>query len=296
VKKAPAPTELAASLARLRGLGRSLLSRLTGFPGSDTWPQSASGAVCCSPMSVPAPPPPPRVEYNPLFPYGILVRWKQSDEDDCDQLGTCFAYKRAHCFVTARHCIPVDGIERVAVVPQPATIVPNKGRPVVSVELHPAMDAALVVVQPIPGEYQHVFTGPEQGMLGTIGDEVCAFGYPANDPGEPALTTPRFFRGYYQRSMRFTSPEGYTYWASELSFPAPRGLSGGAVYKRHRFPEVSGIVTTNYESYTGSEHEVIERHGGVTEIVRYRRVVTYGIALMMHEVAAWLEEAVARYA
>ena len=243
-------------------------------------------------MSLPFPPPPLPVAYNPLSPYGLLVRWRPDNDDECDPLGTCFAYKHAHCFVTARHCVPLDGIERIAVIPHYSMVIPNRGRPVTAIEQHPTVDAALIVVDAIPAEPQFVFTGPEQGIIATIGDEVCAFGYPANDPGEPALTTPRFFRGHYQRSMRYTSPEGLTYWASELSFPAPRGLSGGAIYKPHRFPEVSGLVTTNYESDTGTDHEINERDG---TIIRYRRVVTYGIALMMHEVAAWLDEILPRY-
>ncbi len=228
----------------------------------------------------------PQVQYDPAEPTALLTM--DRGDGDLEALGTCFAFRQRSCLLTAAHCLPETGHRGVGVAFDDT----RPPRPAVVVVRHPTADVALVRVAPHATDPPFVFTGLDGHP---VGDEVCVLGFPAKDPGEQALTTPRFFRGYFHRTMRFTSPvTRQAYLAAELNFSTPRGLSGAAVYRRHRFPLVQGLVTEHHESYTETtRHEEETTISGTVEIrTIYRRVVGYGIALLLSDVAEWLDKVV----
>jgi hypothetical protein len=225
----------------------------------------------------------PQVDYDPSQPTGLLTL--QSEAGTLEPLGTCFAFRHRCCLLTAAHCLP-SSPRGVGVAYGGA----NAPRPVIGIERHPTADLALVRLAPRAEDSPLVFTGLDSH---SVGEEICALGFPVNDPGEQDLTTPRFFRGYTHRTMRFTSPlTRQTYLAGELSFSPPRGLSGAALYRHHRFPLVQGLVTEHHESYTETTPHEEQRSviDNVETRIVYRRVVGFGIALLLADVAAWLDE------
>lgn len=229
----------------------------------------------------------PRVEYNPSQPTGLLTL--RSEGGTLEPLGTCFAFRHRCCLLTAAHCLPSSS-RGVGVVFGGA----KAPRPAIAIEKHPTVDLALVRLAPHANDSSLVFTGVDTH---SVGEEICALGFPVNDPGEQDLTTPRFFRGYTHRTMRFTSQlTRQTYLAGELSFSPPRGLSGAAVYRHHRFPLVQGLVTEHHESYAETTPHEEQRTivNNIETRIIYRRVVGFGIALLLTEVADWLHEVVHR--
>jgi hypothetical protein len=111
-----------------------------------------------------------------------------------------------------------------------------------------------------------------------FGEEVAAFGFPADIIGEaPSKETPRFFSGIVQRPFLFSTAET-RYRAYELSFPCPPGLSGGPLFSAQDPAVVLGVVTANFESYTTRHEEVEEISPGRVQKVQARSVITFGVA------------------
>ena len=107
------------------------------------------------------------------------------------------------------------------------------------------------------------------------GGDFISFGYPSEE-GERAV--PRFFKGHFQRHFGYSDPSGRTYFAGEMSIPAPAGLSGGPLSRPQTPDKICAIVTTNHDSYLVIDsYEEEERDGDVSR-GQIRRVVSYGIA------------------
>jgi hypothetical protein len=123
-----------------------------------------------------------------------------------------------------------------------------------------------------------------------LGDDFVAYGLPEDAAGPNASTpVPRVFRGYYQRFVHYQSPLGYEYLAAELNIACPAGLSGGPLFRREGFILV-GMATENLQvSTTLDSLEEVESGGSVRREVS-RRVVEYGIGLMLRDVEPWLQE------
>jgi hypothetical protein len=82
----------------------------------------------------------------------------------------------------------------------------------------------------------------------------------------------------------------YEYEAMELSIPCPWGLSGGPVFDRQRPGEVTAMVTENVETATLVDEETRVTSGGAVEAYLYRRVINYGVALLLHPHIDWIEK------
>jgi hypothetical protein len=225
------------------------------------------------------------VEYQPQDAYGLLIEMSDPTLTEARPLGTCFALGHSNSFLTAKHCVPPEGPSGVFVQQRD-----GKPRPAVHIDRHPTADIARILTEPWATDPPIVFTDIENANALSLGDEICTYGFEINDPGNNVLTTQRFFRGYFQRLMPFKSLINQCqYDAGELSFPAPVGLSGAAVYKARRFPSVVAMVTENYESLTGTTHEMTELKEGDRRLETvFRKVVTYGIALRLSEIEPWL--------
>jgi len=85
------------------------------------------------------------------------------------------------------------------------------------------------------------------------------------------------------------SHQGYQFMAGELSIPVPLGLSGGPLFIPSDHNRVSAVAVENHESYTLAEGFEEERSDGNVQRVEHRRIVQYGIAVLLPHVTDWLE-------
>jgi hypothetical protein len=221
--------------------------------------------------------PPP----NPLHGIGLLLR---RHNGDFSFLGTCFALRSQHHFLTARHCVGSLAADEVAIA------VPGVLAPVVAEAIahHPTAD---VTVVRLPSEAPVAQVEPFwMGVpLRALGVDFMAFGYPESVSGDQAREpTPRLFKGHVQRFFDHTSYIGYHYRAVELSIPAPAGLSGGPVFGGSTV-SVFGMVTENFQSWTTVEAVEEVREQGIVGATEYRAIVNYGVAILLNEESAWLD-------
>jgi hypothetical protein len=165
-------------------------------------------------------------------------------------------------------------------------------RRVLNAKRHPTADLTLLDVEPVITQ-QRLFTDVETDMAMRVGMDIAAWGYPTDEPTQKSLAEDaRYFKGHVQ-GFRFAhhSHTGHVYMAAELSFPAPAGASGGAVFRHDLYPLVLGVITENYESYTGTTHEeIVHERDGEKERVRFRRVTTFALALWLIEFRDWLND------
>lgn len=215
--------------------------------------------------------------------------------------GTCVAFRSSHVALTAAHCVPED--ERDLWLAFPGTV---DASPVVRVEKHPKADVAALFMAP-HARRQVTITGVEEEVVSsrrethlwnladdfTVGEELVAFGFPVEGPWVGSeLPVARVFRGYFQRFFLFRSPGGFTYLAGEMSIPAPGGLSGGPVFRPSEPGLLAGIVTSNLETYAVLDFIEETSRDGTMTLVKNRRVVSYGLVLILQNVEDWLDETV----
>ena len=169
----------------------------------------------------------------------------------------------------------------------------NQGEPVPvsTIVSHDSADIAVVRVERAPRYRLSPFY-----MLSSshgFGVEVGAWGYTAEAlPEGGAVPTPRAYHGTIQRVFQYTSKLGYSYSAGELSFPAPRGLSGGPVFKLPQGLHLAGIVTESFES-TMSRHSTEEfDEAGVVTRERIHRVIEFGLFVDLRPLSRWLDQQV----
>lgn len=199
--------------------------------------------------------------------------------------GSCACYQQRHVLLTASHCISEAAHEVYVVLPGD-----GEARRVHQIVRHPTADLALLVAERREPESmaKQVFLGVDETL--DEGGDFMAFGYPVEGADAPVG---RLFKGHFQRYMSYTDSAGRTYLAGELNTPAPAGLSGGPVVRPHTPELLTGVVTTNVESYVVLDSvEEVERNGSILR-VHNRRVVTYGLAALLTSKGAWLDESMA---
>lgn len=198
-------------------------------------------------------------------------------------LGTCFAFRSARHFVTAAHCVGDLEPDRLVVL-VPHVLGPTR---VVSVEKHPTADAAILTLDSEPEGVEPFWSSASNYGLG---EDFLAFGFPESIFGPDARQpTARLFKGSYQRFFDHESHLGFRYFAGELSLGCPAGLSGGPVFRPGAHVIVTGMATENMESTTVLESvEEVER-GDEKTAMRYRKVITYGVALMLDRLSDWFD-------
>jgi hypothetical protein len=199
--------------------------------------------------------------------------------------GTGAIYVRGNVVVTAAHCVPDDADAKYA-FKAPGVKDAWVAHTVVR---HPEADLAVMVGHPdIPMPSTGVYRGVDE-TLAEAGD-FCAFGYPA----EQDTAVGRVFKGHFQRYFGYVDPAGKSYFAGEMSVPAPAGLSGGPVSRPATPDLLSGIVTANHDSYLIVDSFEETEINGMVSKGQIKRVVSYGIAAMLVNPAMrqWLEEIV----
>lgn len=200
-------------------------------------------------------------------------------------LGTCFAFRHRNYFLCAEHCVRGRAIDRL-VVASPFEAVFS---PVQVILSHAQADVAIVKL----ANEGLGATEPFWGFVGNygLGEEFMTYGFPEDSRGPNQGTpTARLFRGYYQRFLDHRSHIGYAYVAGELSIACPGGLSGGPLFRPGAPPMITGIVTENLEATTllDSEEKILDN--GVHHHDHYRRVINYGVALMLDRVGEWIDQ------
>jgi hypothetical protein len=236
------------------------------------------------------------VAENQLDAVGILVA-KVNDEWDAQ--GSCFLFRSDALALTAAHCVPQE-LEPFAVqLPHLGTTLP-----VERIERHPTADIAMLFCS--AEDTLSEIGVPTTAFLDgdgnwSVGDTFYAYGYPTEGPTEDSTQAPvpRLFTGNFQRFMPYVSPRGYRFLAGEMSIPAPSGLSGGPLFKpwgqgpwfSPQAPQiVLGLVAANLDSYAVTDSISEVNDDGTEYREESRRVIRYGVAVMLSGVADWLNE------
>lgn len=197
--------------------------------------------------------------------------------------GSAAVYRDRDTLLTAAHCIP-EGMRIFARLPSSE----SRPRAAVHVERHPTADLALVKLDPRTTDQMvaQVYLGPTDMVI--EGGDFHGVGYPAEGGADGAVG--RYFKGHFQRRFVFDAMKPYSYLAAEMSIPAPAGTSGCGLAYAQAPQELAAIVTTNHDSYAVvDQFEEIEADGKTTR-GEIRRVVSYGIAVMLLGMDDWLNE------
>lgn len=214
--------------------------------------------------------------------HGTGTVWRIGDDEvPSEYTGTCAKYVLPYVALTAKHCVPEGTKYGVGML--------GEKWEAVRVERHPKADLAVLVGKP----FESVLPGFAFDSIRTDsmveGGDFHAYGFPAEGPSSVG----RYFRGHIQRYFPYKDTYGDTYFAAELSIPAPNGLSGGPVVNPMNTRQLVGIVTANTDTYTiEHSHEELDDKGHVTR-AEIRRIISYGVAAMMLEKeAGWVDEIV----
>jgi hypothetical protein len=204
--------------------------------------------------------------------------------------GSCAGYVHHHTFITAAHCVP-EGLE--VFVDMPTEPAPRR---VERIERHPTADLAVLIAERLDSDDQTfplLYQPPPKGLID--GGTFIGFGYPVEGSGGP-MPVGRLFRGHFQRYFGYTPPGAKeSYFAGEMSIPAPAGFSGGPLAYDSQPQSLVAIVTTNHDSWAVVDRiEEVEKDG-----LRYReevrRVISYGIAAILSQpVVDWLTDCIAQ--
>jgi Trypsin-like peptidase domain len=225
---------------------------------------------------------------NPLAATGIVVISNAGLPQVIDGiLGTCFAFREPHCWLTAAHVVPDPAPETLAVVtPHAPRDIPLR---VVEAVRHPAADVC--ALRTSDGAEVEPFWNPVDNL--GLGEEFMVYGYPEDILGPDArLPTPRLLTGHMQRFYLHRSHAGYEYSAIEMSTAVPAGLSGGPLFRPGAPQMVTGLAADDLQSTTVFESdEEIEIDGERRRTV-YRKVISYGVAVRLGPLAEWLDSVV----
>jgi hypothetical protein len=222
---------------------------------------------------------------------GVVITSTSGPEPDARLAvgGSCFLFRSDLVALTAAHCVPED-------VNRPAIILPRSRRTlqIERVERHPRADIAALFAEGFDPKL--LLPQPSQAPVDGVGnidlgEDFIAYGYPVEGPSLSRELAehpiPRLFKGYYQRFMPYVAPRGYRYMAGEMSIPAPGGLSGSPLFREGSWLP-TGLVTGSAESYAIVDSiEDVDEAGKVFR-QESRKVITYGIALMLFDVVEWL--------
>jgi V8-like Glu-specific endopeptidase len=191
--------------------------------------------------------------------------------------GTCFAIGEG-VFVTAAHvirCAKSHPVAAVVFVPM-GSGTGSTGSMEARIEDYELFDDHDLGLFTCEGGPYDVRSWIRQ-RVNPLTDTTC-FGYPYGLDHQLKRITIRFFRGVISAQHPIeqltASPDGY-----ELSFPAPRGLSGAPVLATAGL-HVLGIVVKNAQSQmlVASDTEIVTEGGERTIVERYE-YLTYGIAV-----------------
>lgn len=212
---------------------------------------------------------------------GLLLYATTDAEPLVTPAGSCAAYRSPQTFLTAAHCLREDRSSHIYVPGHDPT-------PVTRSEVHETADLA-VLHAPQAGIYGEPFTGIAESLV--EGGDYTGFGFPVE--GAPTdAPVGRVLRGYFQRYMPYTSNDGRRYFAAEMSAPAPGGSSGSVLVLSNAPDRAAAVVARNHDSWMTVERIEELESGGRVNRVEVRKVITYGIAVVLHSHREWIDEMV----
>ena len=210
---------------------------------------------------------------NPLNAIGML--FQEPETGNPIFCGTAFSYLSPNIFITAAHCVSNTEIGYTLILgrlPYGAdieTIIRHENADIAIIKTRQNFVLAFSPFDEISNQYG-------------LGITFNSFGFPEdcslNSQSKP---TERLFVGYFQRFFTHNSHMGYSYDAAELNISCPVGLSGSPLFIRETPNVIYGIVCENIEVSTELREEEIESKPSGTEKYIYRKVITYGIALLL---------------
>ena len=220
---------------------------------------------------------------NPLNAVGLVFQEREGTSNAF--LGSCFAYHQQTHFLTAAHVVRDRPVEKIVVLSSREGVF----CPLREVHIHPNADAAVLILKSAGREIVEPFWGCVGNYA--LGEEYFAYGFPEDYRG-PKQGQPiaRLFRGHFQRFMQYKSHMGYNYVAGELSTPCPGGLSGGPLFRPEAPMMITGLVTENIEAATFLDEEEVVLVDGSLVNEHYRRVINYGVAVMLDTIEDWINE------
>jgi hypothetical protein len=201
-------------------------------------------------------------------------------------LGTCFPFRSRSQFLTAAHCLSNLAPEDIGILSPEA----EDALALKKVEKHP--DADLAILSTTKPLQHNLDPFPDHTSGHEVGEEFVAFGFPEDVFSvENRQPVARLFKGHFQRFFAYSSHQGFRYFAGELSVGCPAGLSGGPVYRANDpVNRVDGVVTENLESSTVLESIEDEESGCEVKRVTYKKVINYGLCVMLYDLKDWLDE------
>ena len=202
--------------------------------------------------------------------------------------GTCFRFGHNRVVLTAGHSVDRES--------HPGSLAVRFLTELVDVERvirHPTADLAALILagSPAPGDVGRAFSDTSTNL--SWGEEFLSFGYPVEGPpyGAPiGIPSARVFVGAYQRFFHYEPPTGHRYQAGEMSITAPEGLSGAPLFRRFSPSTVTGMVVANVEAYAIVDSVLQVEQDGSTYREEARRVLSYGVAVMLGVLKPWLRD------
>lgn len=200
--------------------------------------------------------------------------------------GTCFAFRRSDCFLTAAHCVAERDWNGLLILSYQSLGVIY----IREVVRHPTADLALL--HTVPMTAVPVVPFADAAPVGGVGRDFMAFGWPDNTvaPDTPPGPRPRLFKGHVQQTMAWKSYDGYQYAALEMNIECPTGMSGAALFPADDTYRVIGLAAENVHSPAFLSSEVTVQEDGKTVIERTYATTNYGIAVQLEPLRAWLDE------
>jgi hypothetical protein len=225
------------------------------------------------------------MDFFPMFATGLI--FCQEKGGDWYISGTGAAYNGRHSYVTAAHCVPEGcNVAVHATMGSGGAMV----RPARCIIRHPETDIAVVLLDPAEDDstaLNHCVYIRARDVLIDGGDFV-GHGYPVEGTQSPVART---FKGHFQRYFGYKPLVGGTsYFAGEMSIPAPPGFSGGPLAYTDMPHGLVAVVTTNVDSEIIIDRYEEVEHQGVTHREQISRIISYGIAAMTSGIRDWLDE------
>lgn len=197
--------------------------------------------------------------------------------------GSCAAYRFKNVFLTAAHCI-WEGWTPYVQVMGPS----RAAAPVAGFAVHESADLAVLFA---PEAMIH--GSPFVGVASMLyeGGGYRGFGYPVEGaPNDHPVG--RTLRGYVQREMPYQAADGRSYFALEMSAPAPGGASGTVLAYDDEPDRAAAVVAVNHDSWMTVERLEELEEGGRSTRVEVRRVLSFGIAVALYGREGWLDEVI----
>jgi S1-C subfamily serine protease len=221
------------------------------------------------------------IPFNHIAPVIVLPEGSKSNHWHLG--GTGFCFRAPEFILTAAHCIGD------AVIGQIGILNFSDRKIIRAIDILKHNKADIVIMRLSSNESRLI---PFWNFVSnySLGEQFYTYGFPYEDQstGE-RMITPRLFTGIFQRFFDY-SHGPWNYLATELNIPAPMGLSGGPLFRPGAPQMLTGMVTANFESQAivdYYEEQITEKE---KHIYKTSKVVTYGVALLLDQLADWLNE------